>query len=232
MCAALRRSEGRPATAAAVDVAVAPPSALPRAPGWRDRRRLRRAVRRGVVVDAAARATIAVGRDVVFDLAPGARVVLGAGVALGDGCRLHAAAGAEVRVGAATRLGERCVITAQERVTLGAGCLLADDVVLADFDHRFEDVERPVRAQGVTTAPVTVSDGVRIGPAVAVLRGVTIGAGATVGAHAVVTRDVPAGARVLGVPAASPTPPPPRAPDAPAPRRGPTRPPGGRDAGS
>ncbi|HMJ35090.1 MAG TPA: hypothetical protein VK501_14360 [Baekduia sp.] len=198
MCAAHGRSE---------PVVVAPPAAPPRAPGWRDRRRAARARRlTGVQI---AR-DVVLGRDVVFDVAPGGRVVLGAGVALGDGCRLHVGAGAEVTVGDATRLGDMCVITAHARVAIGARCLLADDVVLVDGDPRFEDVERPVREQGLTTSPVAVGDGVRIGPAAAILSGVTVGAGALVGAHAVVTHDVAPDATVTGVPAQPPVSPPPR----------------------
>jgi acetyltransferase-like isoleucine patch superfamily enzyme len=178
---------------------VAPPAGLPRAPGWRDTLRAARARRSGVRIGG----TVTIGRGVRFDVARGARVVLGAGVVLGDRCRFHVASG-ELSIGADTILGERCVVTAHERVAIGAGCLLGDEVVLVDLDHRFDDVERPVRLQGVRTAPVVVGDGVRIGPGAAVLRGVVVGAGAVVGAHAVVTRDVAAGAVVEGVPAGPP----------------------------
>jgi acetyltransferase-like isoleucine patch superfamily enzyme len=194
MCAALRRSQP------GVAVAVAPPAALPRAPGWRDRWRAARAGRRGAGVEIAA--GVVMGRGVVFDLAAGARVVVGAGVDLGDRCRFHVGPGATVTVGAGTRMGERCVITANERVTIGARCLLADEVVLVDASPSFADAERPLREQPLTTAPVTIGDGVRIGPSAAILRGVTIGDGAAVGAHAVVTHDVAAGGGVEGMPAA------------------------------
>jgi acetyltransferase-like isoleucine patch superfamily enzyme len=188
MCAALRRPEA---------VLVGPPAALGRAPGWRDRRRAARARRGGAEIGSGT----VLGRAVVFDLAPGARASMGDGAALGDGCRLHLGRGASVSIGRHTRLGDHCTITAHERVTIGSGCLLADEVVLVDGDPRFDDVERPVREQGLATSAVTVGDGVRIGPGVAILRGVTIGAGASIGAHAVVTRDVAPGASVEGVPA-------------------------------
>jgi carbonic anhydrase/acetyltransferase-like protein (isoleucine patch superfamily) len=194
MCAAHRRSED-PAS-----VAVAPPTALPRAPGWRDRRRTARA-RRIAGVEIARDARVVLGRDVVFDLVPGARLVIGAGVALGDGCRFHIGPDATVIVDEATRLGEKCVITAHERVTIGAGCVLADEVVLLDGDPRVDDVERPVREQGLSTSPIAIAAHVRIGPGAAILRGVTIGAGAAIGAHAVVTHDLAPGATVDGVPA-------------------------------
>ena len=109
--------------------------------------------------------------------------------------------GAMVSVGAGAILGERCVIAAHERVEIGAGARLEDEVVLIDFDHDVRDVERPVREQGILTAPVVVGERARIGAAAGVLRGVAIGAGARVGVRAVVTHDVPPGARAEGVPA-------------------------------
>jgi serine O-acetyltransferase len=44
----------------------------------------------------------------------------------------------------------------------------------------------------------TIEDGVYIGAGAKILGGVTVGRGATVGANAVVTKDVPAGATIVG----------------------------------
>jgi acetyltransferase-like isoleucine patch superfamily enzyme len=57
-----------------------------------------------------------------------------------------------------------------------------------------------VRPQ-VARKPVVIEDDVWIGPNAAILKGVRIGAGAIIEPGSVVTRDVPAGARVLGNPA-------------------------------
>jgi acetyltransferase-like isoleucine patch superfamily enzyme len=141
------------------------------------------------------------GRRVRFDLAPGALVALGDGCRVGDACRFHVGAGAVVDVGAGALVGERCVIAAHERVEIGAGARLGDEVVLIDFDHDVGDVERPVREQDLLTAPIVIGQRAVVGTAAGILRGVTIGPGARVGVRAVVTHDVPAGARAEGVPA-------------------------------
>jgi acetyltransferase-like isoleucine patch superfamily enzyme len=148
---------------------------------------------------------VTVGRGVRFALAPGAEVRLEAGAVVGDRCRFEVASGT-VLIGAGATLGERCVIVAAQRVVVGAGSVLAAEVVLCDVQQRYDDVERPVRLQGIATAPVVLGEGVRVGPRAAVLRGVTVGAGALIGAQAVVTRGVAAGATVTGVPAAPPAP--------------------------
>jgi serine O-acetyltransferase len=53
-------------------------------------------------------------------------------------------------------------------------------------------------ARDLTAAAPQIDDGVYIGAGAKILGGIRIGKGATVGANAVVTRDVPAGAVVVG----------------------------------
>ena len=83
-------------------------------------------------------------------------------------------------------------------MTVGEHCTLSWDVTVTDSDFHalvVDGVEQP--ADG----PVRIGDRVWIGTRAVVLKGVTIGDGAVVAAGAVVTRDVPAGAVVAGVPA-------------------------------
>ena len=177
--------------------AYVPPAAPPGAPppsGLRARLRARRAGARGA----------AFGHGVVVDVAEGARLEIEPGAVIGDRSRIVVRAGT-VRIGAGTALGERCRLIAHERIEIGPGAVLGDETVAVDFDHRDDDVERPVRLQGIATAPVSVGANARIGARAAIQRGVAIGDGAEVGPLAVVTRSVAAGARAGGVPALSPS---------------------------
>jgi acetyltransferase-like isoleucine patch superfamily enzyme len=142
---------------------------------------------------------VRIGRGVRFHLAPGAVVTLEDRCRIGAGTRFHVYG--QARIGAGAQLGERCVVAAHERVEVGAGATLEDEVVLIDFDHGIADVERPIRLQQVVTAPVVIGERAILGAGATVLRGVVVGAGARVQARGVVTRDVPAGATVGGVPA-------------------------------
>jgi acetyltransferase-like isoleucine patch superfamily enzyme len=142
---------------------------------------------------------VRIGRGVRFHLAPGARVTLEDRCEIGAGTRFHIEGA--VRIGSGARLGERCVIAAHERIEVGDGARLDDEVVLIDFDHDLADVERPVRLQGLLSAPVIIGERARVAAGATVLRGVVVGAGARVEARGVVTRDVAPGAVVAGVPA-------------------------------
>ncbi len=145
---------------------------------------------------------VTLGRGVRMDVRSGATLTLADGVTIGAGTRFDVAGGeAAVHIGAGTVLGRRCVVAARERVTVGERCRLGDEVVLMDFDHVAADHERPVREQGLVTAPVCVGEGAVLDDAVVVLHGATVGPGARVTTRAVVTRDVAPGAVVGGVPA-------------------------------
>jgi len=160
-------------------------------------RRLRVRLRHpGVALEA----DVVLGRGIVWDLHPAARVSVGAAARLGDGCRLHLGP-ARVRLGAGSVLEDGVRLTIHECLAVGEGAWIGHEAVLVDVDQRTEDPESPVRSQGLATAPIFIGPRARVGHGAVVLRGRSVGAGARVGAHAVVTRDVPPGASVEGIPA-------------------------------
>ncbi|HEY2718216.1 MAG TPA: acyltransferase [Solirubrobacteraceae bacterium] len=119
---------------------------------------------------------------------------------IGHGCKIRVHEG-EVEIGAKTVMGQECTISAYQHVSIGRECILADRVMLIDFDHGVTEVERPIRLQGIYKRDVRVGHNVWIGYGACVLRGVTVGENSVVGTNAVVPKDVPANAVVGGVPA-------------------------------
>lgn len=86
-------------------------------------------------------------------------------------------------------------------VTLGRGTHLGRRAQVFTHAHDVTRLAVPVLQAPVTSAPVVIGDDVMIYNDVVILPGVVIGEGAVVAVRAVVTRDVPAGAIVAGVPA-------------------------------
>lgn len=82
----------------------------------------------------------------------------------------------------------------EERTLVGPG------VRIISYQHAFDGRE-PICAQASVAEPVRIGRDVWIGANVIIMSGVTIGEGAVVGAGAVVSRDIPAWAVAVGVPA-------------------------------
>jgi acetyltransferase-like isoleucine patch superfamily enzyme len=129
-----------------------------------------------------------------------ATVELGRWSWVGHGCKIRSHEGS-VSIGTKTVLGQECTISSFQHVSIGRECVIADRVMMIDFDHGMVEVERPIRLQGIYKRDVRVGNNVWIGYGACVLRGVTVGDNAVIGTNAVVTRDVPANAVVGGVPA-------------------------------
>jgi acetyltransferase-like isoleucine patch superfamily enzyme len=141
-----------------------------------------------------------VGPGVKLEIGPEAKVVLGRWSWIGHGTKIRAHDG-EVRIGAKTVLGQECTISSFQHVSIGRECIVADRVMLIDFDHGVVEVERPVRHQGIYKRDVRVGHNVWVGYGACFLRGVTVGDNTIVGTYSVVTRDVPDDAVIGGAPA-------------------------------
>jgi acetyltransferase-like isoleucine patch superfamily enzyme len=137
---------------------------------------------------------------------------------VGRGCTMD---GVQFAIGETGRIsiGDNCYFTnaillCELEVRIGNFVMIGWNTTIADSDfHPIAPAER--LADAVACSPlgnnrqrppvvrraVVIQDDVYIGPASTILKGVTIGAGAWIEPGAMVTADVPAGARVLGNPA-------------------------------
>ncbi|MDO4310360.1 MAG: acyltransferase [Prevotella sp.] len=105
----------------------------------------------------------------------------------------------DVVIGDHTRIGLHSTVIGP--VTIGSHVNLAQGITISALNHNFADSSLPIDAQGVSTSQIVIEDDVWIGANAVVLPGVRIGRHSVVAAGAVVTRDVPSGSLVAGVPA-------------------------------
>src|SRR5215208_8273605 len=141
-----------------------------------------------------------IGPKVVLQIGRKGEIRLGRWSWLGHGTKIRAHEGV-VEIGAKTVLGQECTISSFQSVRIGRECILADRVMLIDFDHGVVEVERPIRLQGIYKRDVEVGHNCWIGYGACILRGATVGDNCIVGSSTVVTKDVPSNAVVGGVPA-------------------------------
>src|SRR3954462_6421838 len=104
----------------------------------------------------------------------------------------RAVTGVEIHPGA--RIGRRFFIDHGMGVVIGETAEVGDDVML------YHGVTLGGRSMAKVKRHPTLEDGVTVGAGARILGPITIGAGAQIGANAVVVKDVPPGAVVVGVP--------------------------------
>ena len=105
----------------------------------------------------------------------------------------------DVMIGDHTRIGLHNTIIGP--VEIGSHVNLAQGITVTALNHNFDDTQKRIDEQGVSTNPVTIEDDVWVGANAVILPGVTIGNHCVVAAGAVVTKDVPPHSLVAGVPA-------------------------------
>lgn len=130
-----------------------------------------------------------------------AKIIIEDGVRIDRGVRILAANDAVVHLKEGCRLGLYSVLNGGDSITVGRKCLISGFVYLQTSQHRFDQQGVAMRDQGYVHEPVVLEDDVWLGTHVVIMPGVTMGSGSIAGSNAVVTKSVPAGDVVGGVPA-------------------------------
>jgi len=136
--------------------------------------------------------------SVRMDTPPYRRFSLGQNSVVESFCCINNAVG-DVIIGDYTRVGLHNTIIGP--VTIGNHVNLAQGITVTALNHNFSEADKRIDEQGVSTGQVVIGDDVWIGANAVVLPNVSIGRHCVIAAGAVVTKDVPDGCVVAGVPA-------------------------------
>jgi acetyltransferase-like isoleucine patch superfamily enzyme len=157
-----------------------------------------------VSIDKSAKVSIGSGswvlRDYHFFAEAGSSILIGKGVHVGEGVRIHAMKGAQIKLEDDCWLNHHVEIVAMGSVRVGSFSRVGPHVYLIDHDHQTKKGEM-IRSQDYRIAEVAVGRDCWIGARAMLLRGVAVEDGAVIAAGAVVTRSVPKDEIWGGVPA-------------------------------
>ncbi|MEU4395738.1 acyltransferase [Kribbella sp. NPDC023855] len=128
------------------------------------------------------------------------RLILGKWVHLGDETRLRAHEGT-LRIGDKVVFARDVTVNCYLDIEIGASTLIADTTYICDFDHQTEDLDLPIKDQGLVKSPVRIGPDCWLATKVTVTRGTDIGRGTVIGANSVARGNIPAYSIAAGIPA-------------------------------
>lgn len=106
-----------------------------------------------------------------------------------------------LKIGNNVGISENCFIQIRGFLEIGNDVIFGPNCSVITENHKFDDLNTPVRLQGTTRKGILIGDNVWIGAGCIILDGVKIGNGSIIAAGAVVNSDVPKNSIYGGIPA-------------------------------
>jgi acetyltransferase-like isoleucine patch superfamily enzyme len=144
---------------------------------------------RGVTIDGLMRNGIALGDNV--RIGPYSTIIGPPPFDLGDG----------IRMGANSAADAYSFIGGGGPVLIGDNVIMGEHVSFHPVNHRFDEVDIPIRDQGTIRKGITIEDDVWVGANVTFLDGVHVGRGSVIGAGSIVRGEIPPYSVAVGAPA-------------------------------
>jgi acetyltransferase-like isoleucine patch superfamily enzyme len=140
-----------------------------------------------------------VGPGFSLHMPEGGSFVAGDGVEFRRGFRAEVGPNGRVVIGVGSIFTYEALIQCSTEIAIGDRCVIAQNAVIVDGNHRFRDLTKPMIAQGYDYRPITIGDDAAVMSKCTVIA--DIGERAFVGANSVVSRPVPAFTVAVGAPA-------------------------------
>lgn len=139
---------------------------------------------------------INIGSNVIIDGLSKEGVKIGNNVRIGDYTRILCTGtirniGKGFSIGDNCGIGENCFFGAAGGINIGNDVIMGQNIRFHSENHNFNEVNIPIRIQGVTNKGIKIGDDCWIGAGAVFLDGVSVGNGCVIGANTVVNKNIP-----------------------------------------
>lgn len=98
---------------------------------------------------------------------------------------------AYIKIGDNSFFNHECTLDATIGIEIGSGTLFGENVKVYDHNHRFNDLDKPIKEQGYSSEKIVIGNHCWIGSNAVILKGVHIGDNSVIGAGCIISTDVP-----------------------------------------
>ncbi|CAG0959948.1 Putative acetyltransferase [Anaerolineae bacterium] len=150
--------------------------------------------------------SVTLARGVYLDGMSGEGLEIGDNVSLGPFVSIECT-GSIRHLGKGCKIGDRTGIGGHSFIGAAGGVSIGNDVIMGQYvsfhseNHNFDDLNTPIRLQGVNHKGIIIEDDCWIGSKATFLDGARVGRGSVIGAGSVVRGDIPPYSVAAGVPA-------------------------------
>ncbi len=131
----------------------------------------------------------------------GDRVTIGKYAIIRPSNAYGGAVGEGLKIGNNSSIGPFAYIGCSGFIEIGNNVIMGPRVGIFSENHHFNNLDLPIKEQGVDRSFVTIEDDCWIASNVVILAGVTIGKGSVIASGSVVTKDIPPFSVAAGIPA-------------------------------